>query len=636
MYLMTGLVSCIFLFFIVPFRTIFAQGNYDLRLVGGSTPSEGRVEIYMYAQWGRVCSDDWDDNESMVVCRQLGYLGVSETFSEGAVYGEGTGLVQLAEVSCTGTETSLLYCFHRRTWGSDDCTQDVGVRCQEYSEGSLRLTGGKDVNEGRLEIYHLGAWGTVCFTEWDMVDGLVACRQLGYPGVDMVGLASGQGTGKIWLDVVRCSGIEKRLDECHHDIWGANVCDHADDAGVRCALFPEGNQTLRLMDGETDNEGRLELFLNNEWGTVCDDEFDMNDGKVACRQLGYPGVHSVYGEASFGRGYGRIWMDNMQCSGAELALTDCPRGSSDHHDCSHSEDVGVRCLARSGDMSVRLVDGPSDKVGRLEVYHDHQWGTVCDDGWDALDTQVVCQQLGFTKNGAYFMAADHGYGTYGESRAILLDTVECIGDEERLEYCVHNGWGVHDCQHSEDIGIECYVKGSGPSVGVMVGIGVGCLAGVLFLCLCCLKCNKRTPSQHRAVPTEDVPSPGAVPLADVIVPREGTPEQNNIQPAVDAVGLLPPPSYDEILNYRSVGFEGISPSGEQCNQRLYASPTAPYPQTHLPPPAPHPQPSAPYPLPSGASGTYYYPAADSGVVLSSPLESYPTNAPYPTRNCTSV
>ncbi|XP_063951094.1 soluble scavenger receptor cysteine-rich domain-containing protein SSC5D-like isoform X2 [Lytechinus pictus] len=522
------------------------------------------------------------------------------------------------------------------------------------SEGSLRVTGGKDVNEGLLEIYHLGTWGTVCFTEWDMVDGLVACRQLGYPGVDMVGLASGQGTGKIWLNTVRCSGIEKRLDECHHGIWDTNDCDHADDAGVRCALFPEGNQTLRLVDGETDNEGRLELFLNNEWGTVCDDEFDIDDGEVACRQLGYPGVHSVYGEASFGRGYGSIWLDDMQCSGTELTLTDCLRGISDHHDCLHTEDVGVRCLARSGDMSVRLVDGPSDKVGRLEVFHDHQWGTVCDDGWDALDTRVVCQQLGFTENGAYFMAADHGYGTStGESSAIFLDTVECIGEEERLEHCTHDGWGVHDCQHSEDIGIECYVKGSGPSVGVMVGIGVGCLVGVLLLCLCCLKCNKRTPSQHRAVPTEDVPSPGAVPLGDVHVPREGTPEQNNIHPVMDAVGL-PPPSYDEIRNYKSVGLEGISPSGENPNQSLYPLPSAPYPQTHLPPPAPHPQPSAPYPQthlphpaphpqpsapyppPSGASGTYYYPAADSGVVPSSPLESYPNNAPYSTRNCTSV
>jgi hypothetical protein len=43
------------------------------------------------------------------------------------------------------------------------------------------------------------------------------------------------------------------------------------------------------MDGKSANEGRLEVFYNGEWGTVCDDGWDSDDTKVVCRSLGYTG-----------------------------------------------------------------------------------------------------------------------------------------------------------------------------------------------------------------------------------------------------------------------------------------------------------------------------------------------------------
>lgn len=108
----------------------------------------------------------------------------------------------------------------------------------------------------------------------------------------------------------------------------------------------------------------------------------------------------------------------------------------------------VDCIAGS---TIRLVGGPAESAGRLEVLHNGQWGTVCDDSFDSADGSVVCRQLGYpgfsTVNGlAYF---GEGNGT------IWMDDVKCTGNEADIEYCFFDGWGVNDCRHAEDVGVVC-------------------------------------------------------------------------------------------------------------------------------------------------------------------------------------
>ena len=101
---------------------------------------------------------------------------------------------------------------------------------------------------------------------------------------------------------------------------------------------------VRLVGGSTEQEGRVEIYHNSEWGTVCDDRFVSDDAKVVCRQLGYT-AGEAHTRAAFGAGTGTIWMDDVQCTGSELRLADCPFGGWGLHNCRHSEDVGVSCGA---------------------------------------------------------------------------------------------------------------------------------------------------------------------------------------------------------------------------------------------------------------------------------------------------
>ena len=87
----------------------------------------------------------------------------------------------------------------------------------------------------------------------------------------------------------------------------------------------------------------------------------------------------------------------------------------------------------------------------MEVHHNGVWGTVCDDGWDLNDAQVVCSELGLGKATAAIHGAFYGQG----SGQIWLDNMGCIGTELTISNCSHRGWGTHYCGHWEDASARC-------------------------------------------------------------------------------------------------------------------------------------------------------------------------------------
>ena len=103
------------------------------------------------------------------------------------------------------------------------------------------------------------------------------------------------------------------------------------------------------------------------------------------------------------------------------------------------------------DLETRLVDGTSSNEGRVEVYYNGAWGTVCDDLWDDTDAGVVCSSLSLGSTGTAVSYAGFGQGT-GD---IILDNVQCTGSETNIASCANNGLGVHNCAHREDAGVRC-------------------------------------------------------------------------------------------------------------------------------------------------------------------------------------
>ena len=206
--------------------------------------------------------------------------------------------------------------------------------------------------------------------------------------------------------------------------------------------------------------GILQVNHSNEWGTVCDDEWNTNNTRVVCRQLGYQ--HGI--AKHLGPGSGRIWLDDVVCSGNENSIVNCRHRGWGVEDCEHNEDIGVACftgikkhflifflldmhrtgvhdvqyslripyvLVTSPNWAFRWGHNPFPHAGRLEVRYHGTWGTLCADNIDLQDGHVICRMMGYRQAAAVFRKS-----LSANASAIKFSlTLGCGGNENSTEYC---------------------------------------------------------------------------------------------------------------------------------------------------------------------------------------------------------
>ncbi|VDI02394.1 Hypothetical predicted protein [Mytilus galloprovincialis] len=329
--------------FMIIFARITSKG--DIRLVGGSSRLQGRLEIFDRGIWGTVCNDGFDYNDASVVCRQLG----SSSWTNVKFYtsGDGMGQISLTDLACFGNESALINCGHSSsTFINCDHDKDVGVWCFDATEGDLRLNGGTDY--GILEIYHSNSWGSICDDGFTKDNAIVACRQMKLRSTHAEFYTAGNGVGMIWLDDVICTKTSDGIDMCRHRGWGMHDCSHGEDVGVRCIGGYEIFQgDLRLVGGSSPRDGRLELFYNYQWRTICHDHFDVVDARVACRQLRYRTDAVEIYTATGASSNAKIWIGDFNCYSSDTRLINCRLQSWDRNSCSHSDDVGIKCFGKN-------------------------------------------------------------------------------------------------------------------------------------------------------------------------------------------------------------------------------------------------------------------------------------------------
>ena len=115
--------------------------------------------------------------------------------------------------------------------------------------------------------------------------------------------------------------------------------------------------TVRLVGGDTPLEGRVEIFLLDQWGTVCDSNWDLADATVVCHQLGYLRAVEAPRSAAFGAGSGPSWYSYVGCVGTEMNLTECNHYNRHYITgsvCSHSQDAGVACSSESTECLINM------------------------------------------------------------------------------------------------------------------------------------------------------------------------------------------------------------------------------------------------------------------------------------------
>ncbi|CAI9166178.1 unnamed protein product, partial [Rangifer tarandus platyrhynchus] len=206
---------------------------------------------------------------------------------------------------------------------------------------------------------------------------------------------------------------------------------------------------LRLKDGGHRCEGRVEVKHQEDWGTVNDYKWGLEEATVVCRQLGCGAAVDAPQGAHFGPALGPIWFSVIYCRGTESAIMECSYSTVKDYrpeGLSHDQDAGAVC---SG--FVRLAGGEGPCSGRVEVHSGEDWTPVSDGNFTFPTAQVICAERGCGK-----VVSVLGHVPFRESDGrVWAEEFRCEGEEPELWSCPRVPCPGGTCQHSGAVQVVC-------------------------------------------------------------------------------------------------------------------------------------------------------------------------------------
>ena len=436
----------------------------------------------------------------------------------------------------------------------------TSAKSQSYGELRLVQRGGggeESLSAGLLEIFLNEEWGNICEPGFDLIDANVACRQMGYAAAVNFTPAffSTFGIGEnssVWLSNIDCkdpNGLH--LLSCAHRKVGVYDCDHFSDVAVVCdnttlSQLEDGN--VRLLGGQHKSEGVVEIACGGDWRTVCGGDgagFSQKEADAVCWQLGFTQASSFDvgkvlpspddgslpegGQLMENRTWYRLSPCNAEyqpcpltCSNTEIQ-TSCP---ANNHNSSASYGIYVRCnhTITYGTLRLALIDGigsshtdSENKGGRLEMFSEGKWGTVCGAMFGLTEADLACRQLGYNRSLQYSHSPELSLSD-DLTQPIVVMGIECTPEDEDLAYCSRPRLPEQiTCTHNDDIILVCtddpypittgtdqLPNSSWPlpfSKQILIEISAGIGFGLVLCCFCMIAwctfcCCRRTRSRN--------------------------------------------------------------------------------------------------------------------------------------------
>ncbi|XP_077867926.1 scavenger receptor cysteine-rich domain-containing protein DMBT1-like [Saccoglossus kowalevskii] len=316
----------------------------NVRLVDGHTPFEGRVEVFYNYTWSAICSDGWDFMVAEVACRTLGFPGAMHINS---AFGNDHSVL-LVNITCNGNESTIMNCSYSVMDGSQCSTSHAGVYCNSTlgsCTGTLNKTKGWlfSPNFPGNYLNNRNCRWTVQVPSDFVIE--VTLRMLRLNDGDQVSFYNISGLPQNHTVILSNdnSTLNNRVMEY---VIGTTVnntllltfTSNNYDNSLGFVLYYEG-ENVRLVDGHTPFEGRVEVFYNDTWSAICSDGWDFMVAEVACRTLGFPGAMQI--NSAFDNDHS-VLLVNITCNGNETTIMNCSYSVMNGSRCSTSH-AGVYC-----------------------------------------------------------------------------------------------------------------------------------------------------------------------------------------------------------------------------------------------------------------------------------------------------